>query len=89
MDESETEFQPSSSKNEDEYAAWFSEAMTSEGDDIAEDYSDSIAELFGGESGDLNVNDEVIDVPVLEDYQTEEVASDVPAPESYDNPYGA
>ena len=89
LDESETEFQPSSSKNEDEYAAWFSEAMTSEGDDIAEDYSDSIAELFGGENGDLNVNDEVIDVPVLEDYQTEEVASDVPAPESFDSSYVA
>ena len=87
---SETENNVPASDEED-YAAWLSEAADEE---LTEDYSDAIAELFGDESAeeDSASADEIFDVPVLEDYpietsEEEEYIPEAAEPEAYEQAY--
>jgi hypothetical protein len=73
--------------NDEDYAAWFSEAAETDDGEAAEDYSDAIAELFGDESaeGGSEEPELSLDVPVLEDYSVEEARDAEYSPETDDN----
>ena len=62
---------------DDDYTAWLKEAMNTDGGEQNEDYSDTIAELFGNEGVETAVEeDETLDIPMLEDYEASEDAED-------------
>lgn len=74
---------------EDDYSSWLKEAVNTVENDEAEDYTDSLAELFGDTAEAADDSDtEIIDVPVLEDYEAaeeaaEEIAEEIPEAENY------
>lgn len=62
---------------DDDYTAWLQEAMNTDGGEQNEDYSDTIAELFGNEGVETAVEeDETLDIPMLEDYEASEDAEE-------------
>ncbi len=57
---------------EDDYTAWLTEAMNTDDGESSEDYSDTIAELFGDNNNEsTSAEEEMLDIPVLENYEAE------------------